>query len=220
MSVSYVFADEAGDFTFKRKTGASSYFILCTLTTAECHLSEELLSIRRRLASNGEAHREKLHCTSDLQAIRDEVFALLAASDFRLDATLLEKSKAQPQTRKTDAMFYNYAWFYHFKHVGPILFKDCDKLLITASALGSKRTKAAFKEGVNNTVQQIAPRDNWEVAFMESSKDPYLWAADYCAWAIQRKWESGGEDTRSHVLIADKIETEYDLWSQGKTHYY
>jgi hypothetical protein len=131
---------------------------------------------------------------------------------------LLEKSKAQPQTRISDATFYQYAWYYHFKHVGPRILKDADKLLITAAALGHKKTKAAFKNAVNNTVQQIASRDKWEIAFMDSALDPMLWAVDYCAWAIQRKWEAN--DVRSYELIANAISTEFDLWKMGQTRYY
>src|SRR5262245_20390690 len=99
MSYRYVFADEAGCFTFKKVKGASRYFILCTLTTNDCALANDLLNIRRDLAIAGESDREKLHATSDLQATRDRVFSALAKHDFRVDATLLEKSKAQPQTR-------------------------------------------------------------------------------------------------------------------------
>jgi hypothetical protein len=48
--------------------------------------------------------------------------------------------------------------------------------------------------------------------------EPLLWAADYCAWAIQRKWEM--EDDRSHKLIAHTIKSEYDLWEVGQTHFF
>ena len=71
---------------------------------------------------------------------------------------------------------------------------------------------------VNNVVQQIVPREQWEVSFIESSHDPCLWVADYCAWAIQRKWEMG-EDT-FYNTIKKKIATEYDLWRVGTKHYY
>jgi hypothetical protein len=219
----FIFADEAGCFTFKRIEGASKYFILCSLTTHDCALANDLLNIRRDLAISGDSERDKLHATSDLQETRDRVFDILAKHDFRIDATILEKSKAQPQTRTSDATFYRYAWFYHFKHVGPRLLKelkDKEKLLITASALGQKKTKAAFKLGVNNVLQQTADRAKWECCFMESSKDPLLWAADYCAWAIQRRWESGSVDKRSYDLIAKKIATEFDLWAVGNKHYY
>ncbi|MGD9540661.1 hypothetical protein [Methylocystis sp.] len=95
---------------------------------------------------------------------------------------------------------------------------DNKKLLVTAAALGQKKTKAAFKQGVNNTLQQTTPRERWEVSFIDSAKDPLLWAADYCAWAIQRKWETN--DHRSYELIASKIISEFDLWRFGTTHYY
>jgi Protein of unknown function (DUF3800) len=214
----FVFADEAGCFTFKRAEGASKYFLLCTIATDDCTLAHELLSIRRQLCAAGEPDRDKLHATSDKQETRDRVFAVLAKHNFRVDATILEKCKAQPQTRTDDPTFYQYAWYYHFKHVAPVYLKDVDKMLITTAALGSKRTRAAFKLAVNNTVQQLVSREKWEVSFIESSKDPLLWAADYCAWAIQRKWEIG--DTRSHVLIDTKIKTEFDLWRFGKVRYY
>jgi hypothetical protein len=173
------------------------------------------------LAVNRETERDKLHATSDKQAVRNRVFAVLAKHDFRVDATILEKCKAQPQTRRTEPTFYKYAWYFHFKHVGPVIVRDADKLLITAAALGSNKTRAAFKEAVNNTVQQTVQRDKWECCFMDSAKDPLLWAADYCAWAIQRKWESPNkEDVRSYDLIKDKIKTEFDLWEIGTKRYY
>jgi hypothetical protein len=218
MATKYVFADEAGCFTFKRQNGASKYFLLCTITTSDCSLAHELLHIRRELAAAGEIDREKLHASSDLQAVRDQVFDVLSKHDFRVDATLLEKCKAQPKTRTSDPLFYKYAWFYHLGFVVPRLLHDADKLFITAAALGSKKTKASFKAAVNNTLQQTTDRDKWECSIMDSSKEPLLWAADYCAWAIQRRWEMN--DDRSHKLIKDKIKTEYDLWKTGTVEYY
>jgi Protein of unknown function (DUF3800) len=220
MPTRFIFADEAGCFGFKRVQGASKYFMLCTICTDDCALSNDLLHLRRELIVAGEIDRDKLHATADAQLTRDEVFKILQRHEFRIDATLLEKSKAQPQTRTSDATFYQYAWFYHFKHVGPRLLAPNCKLLITAAALGQKKTKAAFKLALNNTIQQIIPRKDWEVSFMDSAKDPLLWAADYCAWAIQRKWESGGQDVRSHELIKPKIKSEFDLWASGGRHFY
>jgi hypothetical protein len=218
MPTRFVFADEAGCFTFKKREGASKYFMLCTLTTDDCSVASNLLHIRPLLTANNEPDRDKLHATSDLQATRDEVFALLARHEFRVDATLLEKSKAQPQTRGTEPTFYQYAWYYHFKHVAPRIMKGADKLLITAAAVGTKKTKAAFKQALNNALQQTVSREKWEVSFIDSAKDPLLWAADYCAWAIQRRWEMA--DIRSYELIKPKIKSEFDLWASGDRHYY
>lgn len=214
----YVFSDEAGCFTFKKVKGASKYFYLCTIATEDCTLANDLLKVRRDLALAGDSDRDKLHATTDSVGTRAIVFDLLKKHDFRVDATLLEKSKAYPYTRPDEATFYRYAWYYHFNHVGPKLLEGADKLLITAAALGQKRTRAAFKLAVNNVLQQTTDREKWECCFMESSKDPLLWAADYCAWAIQRKWESN--DASAHSLIASKIKTEFDLWKGGTVHQY
>lgn len=218
MRVDYVFADEAGCFTFKNQRGASRYFVLCTITMAECDVANDLIKIRRDLAASGEPERTKLHATTDAQLVRDRVFEVLGASSFRVDATVLEKCKAHPQCRVDEPTFYKYAWHHHFKDLNPQLLSSADKLLITAAALGSKKTKAAFKLGVNNTIQELVPRDRWEVSFIDSANDPLLWAADYCAWAIQRKWELG--DERSFKLISDKIATNKDLWEASSTRYY
>jgi hypothetical protein len=119
-----------------------------------------------------------------------------------------------------DPSLFSGAWFYHFKHIGPKITAKRQKMLITAAALGERKKRAAFKESVNNTMQQLVPRERWEIAFHESCKDPLLWVADYCAWAIQRKWESDGKDTRSFDLIKKKIATEFDLFESGSDFFY
>lgn len=214
----YVFADEAGCFTFKRKEGASKYFLLCTLATEDRDLSHDLLSIRRELVLAGETDRDKLHATSDAQATRDKVYERLSRHAFVVDVTLLEKAKAQPETRTSEWDFYGCAWRHHFMQIASPVTQDADKVLITAAAIGQKKTKAAFKQSINNSLQGIAPRHKWEVTFIDSAMDPLLWAADYCAWAIQRKWEKN--DERSYALIQDKIRTECDLWKTVAEYHY
>lgn len=39
--------------------------------------------------------------------------------------------------------------------------------------------------------------------------EPCLVVADYCTWAIQRRWERN--DGRSHALIATKISSEVEV---------
>src|SRR5512143_1298150 len=106
----YVFADEAGNFDFSNAPSASRYFILCTVTADHCEAGDELLRLRRELGWKGLHLDRAFHAPEDPQAIRDEVYALLAGLDFRVDATIFEKRKALPRLRDPQ-QFYKLAWY-------------------------------------------------------------------------------------------------------------
>jgi hypothetical protein len=213
----YVFADEAGNFDFSTKPGASRFFILCTVTTDSCAVGDALLALRRELGWKGHHLDRVFHATEDPQAIRDQVFALLREHEFRIDATILEKRKAQPHLRN-DASLYKMAWFLHFKHVAPRIASPSHRMFVVASRLGTKKARGALHGAVDEVVQQVARCGSHRVAFWPADSDPCLQVADYCTWAIQRKWEN--DDSRSHALIASKIESEFDVWQLGTETYY
>ena len=158
------------------------------------------------------------HATTDAQEVRDRVYETLRASDFRFQATICEKSKAQPQVRVSKARFYQYPWFYHFKHgIAPYLAPD-DRLVVTAASIGNKKERTTYTNALRDVVQQSAPDIPWVVDFRPALADPMLQVADYCAWAVQRAWERG--DQRSLDLIRDKMTYHYELWQRGTTHFY
>jgi Protein of unknown function (DUF3800) len=218
MTRAYIFSDEAGCFAFTNNGRASKYFLVCTVTVDDCDMGNGLHALRRDMLWRGLAVNEDFHATEDKQEIRDEVYDYIAKHNFRVDATILEKSKAQPQTRTENAVFYKYAWYYHFKHTGPKLLRGKTEALITAAALGTKKGQAVYTSAVNDVLQQTMQRQQWKTFFPRAVADPCLQVADYCAWAIQRKWERN--DTRSYDLISSKISSEYDLWRTGTKHYY
>ncbi len=158
------------------------------------------------------------HATTDKQAVRDRVYATILRHDFQIQATVCEKSKAQPQVRRDKATFYKYPWYYHFKHGATRQLRRDDKLLVTAASLGSKKERATFTKALEDVVAQTMRRDSCAVDFRPAQTCFNLQVADYCAWAIQRKWERG--DRRSYDPLADRITYEYDLWSRGTTHYF
>jgi uncharacterized protein DUF3800 len=216
----YMFADEAGNFDFTRNQGATKYFILCTITMDNCDMGDELMKLRRGMVRDGLSLDGELHATTDAQAVRDRVFGLISGGGLRIDATILEKAKAQPRVRPTDDRFYKYGWFFHLKYVAPrIGLKANDELQVTAASVGTAKKRKTFREAVDDVIDQVVDRNvKWRLAFWPAASDPCLQLADYCTWAIQRKWET--KDTRSYKLIAPFVETEFDLWSVGtKLHY-
>jgi hypothetical protein len=213
----YVFSDEAGNFDFSLNSGASRYFVLCTVTMNDCTVGDELLALRRELGWKGLHLDSVFHATEDQQAVRDEVYNLLDGSDFRVDATILEKRKAQLHLQSENGL-YKMAWYLHFKYVARLIAKRDDRLFVTAASLGTKRKRKRFHTAVDDVVLQVSPCQSHRVAFWPMESDPCLQVADYCTWGIQRKWELS--DTRSYDRIKSKVRTEYEVWRIGNTYYY
>jgi hypothetical protein len=216
MSECYVFADEAGNFDFSRGRDASRYFVLCTVMTSDCKAGEALLRLRRELGWRGLHLDRVFHATEDSQAIRAEVFALLGEQDFWVDATIFDKRKAQPHLR-SEASLYRMAWYLHFKYLAKQV-DASDSLFVAASSLGTKKARGALHGAIDDVVHRFSPCRSHRVAFWPAGSDPCLQVADYCTWAIQRKWERG--DDRSHTLIGAKVRSEFDVWRRGRTTYY
>jgi hypothetical protein len=112
----YVFANESGDFVFAKGKNESRYFIVCTIAMDGCDVGADLLALRRRLIWDGAPIKDFFHATSGKQIVRDAVFKRIADHKFTVQATIMEKSKAQPQVRSTNPRFYKTGWFFHFKH--------------------------------------------------------------------------------------------------------
>jgi hypothetical protein len=89
---------------------------------------------------------------------------------------------------------------------------------VTAASIGTKKERMTYTNALKDVVSQSAEKTPWAVDFRPSMACPMLQAADYCAWAVQRKWERN--DTRSLDLIADRFDYEYDLWEKGTKHHY
>jgi hypothetical protein len=218
MSRLHVFADEAGNFDFSRKRDASKHFIVATISSSDCSFGSGLLDLHREMGWLRKPVRGHFHATTDQQTVRDEVFDFIRQQDFEIQATIMEKSKAQPQTRVSASTFYQYGWHYHFRHGLARKVRKSDEVMLTVASIGTKKKQADFTEAVRRVVRQYDDRPKLVVAAWPASCDPCLQLADYCTWAIQRRWERG--DSRSYELIKDRITYEYDLWERGTRHHY
>lgn len=218
MSQIYLFSDEAGCMTFNRETNVSRFFIICTVATDDLSAGFALHELRHELLREGLPLNECFHATEDRQAVRDRVYASFNGHKFAIQATICEKAKAQPQVRASKARFYKYPWYYHLKHGFRRHVPDGSDIVVTAASIGTKRERATYRSALDDVVNQNISNARWCVDFRPAIADPWLQIADYCAWAIQRKWERN--DTRSYDLISDRITYEYELWRHGTTLYY
>ena len=81
-------------------------------------IGDRLLALRRQCAFEGLGLDTTLHATEDKQAVRDRVFAFLAAQDFEAEFTVLEKRKL-PKSVRSQRALYKDAWTRHFQTMAP-----------------------------------------------------------------------------------------------------
>jgi hypothetical protein len=58
----------------------------------------------------------------------------------------------------------------------------------------------------------------YDIFMHSATSHPMLQVADYCCWAISRKWKDG--DLRSHAKIQSAVLTEFDVFRVGRKEYY
>lgn len=211
----FVLLDEAGNFDFSLK--GSRFFILCSVVMEDFGPAQRLLELRRELAWEGMNLPGGFHCTEDAQRVRDRVFDLIGRETLRIDATVFEKSKLRPAYHQ-DWSFYEFACFYHFKHVLPQIVDHTDHLLVIGGTIGTRAKKNDLAAALAGVVRRTSIAERTECVSWDASTDAGLQIADYCCWAIQRKWERN--DPRSYVLIQSKLGSEFEMFRLGTKHFY
>lgn len=213
----HVMADEAGNLDFRPEAMASGrasrFFILTTVTMTDLATpTDRLMQLRRDLAAEGvQLPAGYFHAKDDRQFVRDRVFEIIRTTDLRVDATVYNKASAYAYLQQDELRFYKTAWFFHFRWVAPRIIRPDDNVLIVAATLGFKRKAHAIRLAVDDVAAQVVPvRAVYHVGSWSAESDAGLQIADYCSWAVQRRWERG--DDRSHRLIQTKIGTEYPMW--------
>jgi len=214
----YIYADESGNFDFSRNMGATRFFVLTTVVINDYSVESDLLELRRELAWEGVELRDGFHATTYKRRVRDRVFGIISACDLRIDSTILEKRNATPEIRSTDLMFYKQAWFYHLRYVAPRVTSASDELLVVAASIGNKRERVAYLAEIQDAINQTSPAKTTKSAMWSAASDTCLQIADYCSWAIYRKWERS--DTRPYKVIQNKIVSELETFRLGETVYY
>ncbi|MCA9876525.1 MAG: DUF3800 domain-containing protein [Thermomicrobiales bacterium] len=212
MARTFLFVDEAGNFDFSSK--GSKYFILTSVALDGCTVGDELLELRRTLVWEGMELADAFHTTTDMQTVRDRVFALLHERRFRIDTTIFEKRKTRP-SRQSEQGMYELAWYLHMQYVAPRIANADDELMVVGASISTNRRRATFASAVAKVVAQTVRAATVRTAHRPASTDPCLQVADYCCWAIQRKWER--DDPRSYVLIQDTIRSEFEPFGIGRT---
>lgn len=178
-------------------------------------LHQQLSELKYDLLEEG-PNIEYFHAAEDKQAVRNRVFALIAKSldSLRIDTLVVEKSKIESPLQTIERFYPEM-----LGRLLRILFTSQradlhDDVIIVTDSIPVKRQRRAVEKAVKKTLSRNLPEGLRYRMLHHASKSNFgLQIADYCNWAIFRKWERN--DTRSYDLIKDALKSELHQYYEG-----
>jgi hypothetical protein len=212
----FLFFDESGNLDFSRN--GTKYYVFGALTTRDpAALLRPLSDLRYRLIAQG-MDLEAFHASEDRQVVRDEVFDVLSTcGGFEFDAVIVEKRKVNPVLHdqvRFYVQFADYLLSYVFRrHSDPN-----DRIVVLTGRLPVKRKKQAVEKVFKSYIRQNLGGRPFNVLHHSMGSHACLQAADYCTWAVYKKWKDG--ETRPYDLIRPFVISEFDILRRGTEYFY
>ncbi len=218
-SFTYIFLDEAGNFDFS--PSGTPYFILTSVSMKRPFPVYQALDTYRYDCLEYGLEIEYFHCSEDNAHIRNRVFSLVAnhLGDMRIDCLVVEKRKTGPALQDVKR-FYPEMLGYLLKYVVPSLENDVDDIIIITDRVPVDKKRRAIEKGVQLALADMLPQGERKYKILHhASRSHYgLQIADYCCWAVYRKWDRN--ETKHYDTIKEAIRNEFGIFRKGNTYYY
>lgn len=211
----YIFLDESGNLDFGPK--GSRYFVLTSVVMHRPFpVSERLEAYKYDCIENG-ANIEYFHCHDDRNEIRDAVFDAIVAclEEIRIDCLIVEKARVYPTWREGLSL-YSRALDYLLRRA---LREESDagvkEVIVITDALPVNRKRRTAEKSIQRAVaENQIPGMTYRILHHKSRSHYGLQVADYCCWAIFRKWQKGQSTWYDRLKPA--IRNEFVPFGEGK----
>lgn len=223
----FIFIDESGNFDFSPK--GTKYFVLSAVSTLNPLGKEKLEEIKYDLMKNG-TDLEYFHAAEDKQSARDLVYGFIEKmEDIEIDSVIVQKNKTNPslyisekkKKAKKGEKLYTIALQallqYIFRRYNNSV--KIDQVVIVLSSIFDANKRELIKKTIKIYLKQIFSNPFY-LYFHENRSDKNTQIADYCCWAIYKKWTDGEIRPYNAVEKGNKIKSEFDIFKAGQTIYY
>lgn len=207
-SILYIFLDEGGNFDFSAN-GTQFFTLTCVTLQRPFKIDPMLYNYHYDCIEWGLNH-EYFHCSQDNKHVRNKVFSYIQkeVAGIQIDTLIADKSKISPKNQQD----------LYAKMVGVILQtiilrenkQHIDEFIIVTDKIPLNKKRKAAEKAIKETLANLLPNDCRYKILHHSSKSHFsLQIADYCNWAIYKKWENGIIDYYKIIEPAIITETIY-----------
>ncbi len=227
MKTLFIFIDESGGFDFSPK--GTKYFVLSAVSTLNPLGKERLEEIKYDLMKNG-TNLEYFHATEDKQIVRNQVYDFIEnLENIEIDSVIVQKNKTNPslyisekkKKSKKGTKLYTIALRTLLQYIF-CKYDDSakvDQVVIVLSSIFDLNKRELIKKTIKIYLKQIFSNPFY-LYFHQNRSDKNTQIADYCCWAIYRKWTDGEIRPYNAVNKGNKIKSEFDIFKTGKIIYY
>jgi hypothetical protein len=211
----FAFLDESGDYKFAREH-PNFLVYAAVVTSTPTIFCQEFSALKYELHAQGTC-LERFHACEDQQVVRNRVFGIISQSTgYVVHSIVVRKNKVNPVLRKYGVYSTAYKTLLRYMVGGYKL----DRVCILVDSVPDRSQQATLKSTLlaRTTDVMNARAIPFTIDHHSSCSHALLQVADYCAWAIYRKWQNN--DRRSYDLIRGRIRNEYDIFERGDTNYY
>ena len=219
MPTLHVYLDESGNFDFSPR-GSRTYAFAVAWTYDPAPMAQDLTSLRFRLLKEGQ-DLQSFHATEDRQANRDAVVEVLRRhGTWQFAALIVDKAKVYPPIREEQRFYPQFAsYLLRFVFRGRVQ-SGTDKILIFTDSLPVKKKREAVEKAIKTTCRaELEPTLPFHCFHHSRASNCWIQVADYCSWAVFRKWEKG--DTRTYDQLRCRLAApELDVLAAGTVRHY
>jgi len=166
-------------------------------------------------------NQEYFHCADDNSHLRERVFGIIAEnlSTLLIDSIIIEKPKTG-HTLQEPKRFYPQMIGYLLRYVIERQNQSqiSEVIVITDNIPLNEKRKAVEKAIKLTLSEMLSVAVKYRIIHHASKAHHGLQIADYCNWAIYRKWERG--DIHHYDIIKNGIRSEFDIFRSGTKRYY
>ncbi|MGB8166139.1 MAG: DUF3800 domain-containing protein [Chthoniobacteraceae bacterium] len=215
----WVFLDEGGNLDFS-PSGTRFFTLTAVARRVEPPEFQELHALRKSLLSNGVAI-PYFHAAEDKQHVRDAVFKIIceALKRVRIDSLIVEKPKTGTALQDPMLFYPKMLWYLLDWVIQKAQKANFGKIVVVTDTLPISKKRRAVEKAIQAKFASLKPLGiKYEIIHEPSKNHIELQVADYCNWAIYRKWSRN--DLRSYSLIKSQIRSEFDIFRTGTRFYY
>jgi len=211
----FAFLDESGNYQFTRHH-ANFLVYAAVVTSTPSLFCQEFSDLKYELHAQGTC-LERFHACEDVQAVRNRVFGIISAlTGYAIHSIIVRKNRVNPVLHKYGV--YSIAYRTLLRYL--IGSWKLDRVCIVVDTVPDQSHQVTLKSTLKARTTEImnARGIPFSIDHHTSCSHALLQVADYCAWAIYRKWANN--DVRSYAHIQGRIRNEYDIFANGDTNYY